>query len=75
MEPINKKVHIALAYRFGKKEPLYLDDWNQLNELIAPLNGAKLSLPHVYLFESMVRYYPFRPTNLDCRVYDFWYQR
>jgi len=67
MEPISERLHITLAYVYAPKETFIVDEWNQLNELTRPFNGAKLLLPSVYLFDSMKHYIPYeRSEEIEC---------
>lgn len=67
MEPINERLHITLAYVYAPKENFSLDEWNQLNKLTRPFNGAKLSLPSVYLFDNMTNYISYgRTDEIEC---------
>lgn len=63
MEPISEKLHITLAYAYGKKKKVDNDAWNQLEMLVRPLKTAKLMPPAVYLFESMEKYHPFQTVD------------
>jgi len=63
LEPIGEKLHITLAYAYGKKKKIDEDTWDELQELVRPLNTAKLMPPSVYLFESMVKYHPFQKVD------------
>lgn len=67
MEPISERLHITFAYVYGPKEKFNLDEWNRLNELVRPFNGAKLLLPSVYLFDSMTHFIPYgRREEVEC---------
>lgn len=56
----------------GRKKKLDLDEWNELNQLVRTFNGAKLSLPHVYRFQSMTQYQPINKTeNTNCAAYNW----
>jgi len=65
MEPIADKLHLTLAYAFGKEIKIDEDTWNQLEKLVQPFKESRLMQPSVYLYESMAKYYPLgsEPTN------------
>lgn len=67
---VNERPHILLAYANGKMKQLDPEEWNKLNRLVAPLNGAKLMLPNKYLFYSINEYHPY-DANIDCRAVSF----
>jgi len=71
MEPIHKKLHITLAYIYSGRKTGSLKEYNQLKELVRPFNGAKFMPPHVYLYNHMKKYHPYRSRgNVDCRAYE-----
>jgi len=70
MEPIDERMQITLAYVYGEKKTVDVEEWNKLSRLARPFNGAKLSLPIVYLFESMKQYYPFQKKT-SCNAYSW----
>jgi len=71
LEPIEKKLHITLAYAFGRQGNVDVDAWNELNELVKPFTAAKSSLASLYQYDSMVDYYNVsKKSYVDCRAYE-----
>lgn len=69
LEPLNVKLHITLAYIYSPMDQPYVEDWNQLNKLVREFTGAKLSIPSVYLFDSMTNYITYRKkTEIECQL-------
>jgi len=66
MEPIDKKLHIQLAY--GIRKNVNIQSLNRLNMLVRPFNGAKLALPSVYL-DNGNQFIEFK-RKTDCSVWD-----
>jgi len=60
LHPISEKLHITIAYAYGKKKSIDEGVRNRLRQLVRPLNQATLMPPTIYLFKSMTQYQLFQ---------------
>lgn len=64
LEPIDKRLHIGLAYVYATKRIPTIEERNQLSEIVQTFNGGSFVLPTVYLFDSMTNYIPYSRKHL-----------
>jgi len=73
LEPINKKLHITLAYAYRKIDKVDVQAQRDLEGWARWFIESNLLNPYVYLYSSVANYQAYKKrTDVDCRAYDFW---